>query len=371
MLFSFARMVVDEVYMNRCLQLAQLGAGRVAPNPMVGALLVHNERIIGEGYHQTYGHAHAEVNCIASVKNEDKHLISQSTLFVSLEPCSHFGKTPPCTDLIVRNNIKKVVVGCRDPFPEVDGKGVENLKQAGIDVTLGLLESECAALNKRFFSYHQQRRPYVTLKWAQSADGKIAGTGKRLHISNEYTNRLVHRWRSEEMAILVGTNTALHDDPELTTRLWCGKNPIRAVVDMNLKLPATLKLFTSGHPTIVFNLHKHTLSDEESKLKWADVGVCYYRVSDGGNLVHQILNGLYQLGIQSLLVEGGRQLLQSFIKESVWDEARVICNQELSIGEGLAAPTLQGHELVATENIFSDTLTFFKNKNSIHSNLHS
>ena len=203
--------------MHRCIQLAKLGAGYVAPNPMVGAVLVQRDRIIGEGYHQQYGGPHAEVNCIASVNETDKDLISASTLYVSLEPCSHFGKTPPCADMIIKHKIPKVVIGSRDPSKEVNGKGIEKLKAAGVEVEVGILENECKTLNRRFFIFNTQHRPYIILKWAQTADHKIAGiTDERLFISSEVTNRLVHKWRSEEASILVGTNTALYDDPELT-----------------------------------------------------------------------------------------------------------------------------------------------------------
>src|SRR6266540_3635821 len=336
-------MTSPEIYMHRCLELANLGAGNVAPNPMVGAILVYEDRIIGEGYHEKYGKAHAEPNCIASVKEEDKHLISQATMYVSLEPCAHFGKTPPCVDLIIRNKIPKLVVGCHDPFKEVSGRGIEKLQTVGIDVELGVLENECRELNKRFFIFHIQHRPYIILKWAETANGKMAflnppegGTyddsaNKRLLISNEFTNRLVHKWRSEEAAILVGTNTAFMDDPELTTRLWKGNNPTRLVVDMDLKLPASLKIFNGESMTIVFNKIKHEENDK----------ILYYRVTEDVNLVHQITNALYQLKILSVIVEGGARLLQSFIDEGMWDEARVINNEELIINNGLPAPHLK------------------------------
>ncbi|HJW16280.1 MAG TPA: bifunctional diaminohydroxyphosphoribosylaminopyrimidine deaminase/5-amino-6-(5-phosphoribosylamino)uracil reductase RibD, partial [Flavisolibacter sp.] len=252
--------VPHEKYMARCLQLAQLGAGNVAPNPMVGAVLVYNDAIIGEGYHEKYGAAHAEVNCINSVIDGERHLISQSTLYVSLEPCAHFGKTPPCADLIVKLKIPKVVIGCRDPFVQVDGKGIEKLLAAGVEVTTGILEKECKELNKLFFTFHTLHRPYIILKWAQTSDGKIAyptlrkkssSPVSRLFITNAYTNRLVHKWRSEQMAILVGTNTAMHDDPSLNTRLWPGNSPVRLVIDKELALPPGLKLFDGSIPTIV------------------------------------------------------------------------------------------------------------------------
>ncbi|HRN57787.1 MAG TPA: bifunctional diaminohydroxyphosphoribosylaminopyrimidine deaminase/5-amino-6-(5-phosphoribosylamino)uracil reductase RibD, partial [Agriterribacter sp.] len=246
--------------MQRCLQLARAGAGYVAPNPMVGAVLVHHNRVIGEGWHRAYGMSHAEVNCIASVSNEDRHLIGESVLYVSLEPCAHYGKTPPCANLIIQHRIPEVVVGCRDPFPEVNGKGIEKLQAAGIRVTTGVLEKECRELNKRFFIFYTQRRPFVVLKWAQSSDGAIAAPGGlAVQISNPYTSRLVHRWRSEEPAIVVGTRTAMLDDPFLTTRLWPGKHPLRVVIDRALKLPGTLRLFDAAATTLIFNEQRHTV----------------------------------------------------------------------------------------------------------------
>ena len=318
--------------MHRCLQLAENGAGYVAPNPMVGAVLVHEYKLIGEGYHQRYGGPHAEVNCINSATKENKELISRSTLYVSLEPCVHFGKTPPCTDLIIDRKIPEVVIGCRDPFTQVNGKGIEKLKSAGVVVTPGVLEKECQQLNKRFFTFHTQHRPYIILKWAETADKKISANGTgRLLISNEQTNRLVHKWRSEEAAILIGTNTALLDDPELTTRYWHGPSPIRLVVDMDLRLPTSLKIFNEKQRTIVFNTIKH----EE------DENLTYYHVTGDVSLAHQIVNALYQSKIQSVLVEGGARLLQSFIDEDLWDEVRIISNKQLTIGNELSALELE------------------------------
>jgi diaminohydroxyphosphoribosylaminopyrimidine deaminase/5-amino-6-(5-phosphoribosylamino)uracil reductase len=348
--------------MKRCLQLAELASGDVAPNPMVGSVLVYEDRIIGEGYHKIYGKAHAEVNCIASVKEDDQHFIPQSTLYVSLEPCAHFGKTPPCADLIIDKKIPRVVVGCRDPFVEVNGKGIEKLRAAGVEVVLGVLEEECLSLNKRFFLFHTEHRPYITLKWAQTADGKIANEDySRVFISNEYTKRLVHRMRSEEMAIVVGTNTALFDDPSLTTRHWPGKNPVRVVVDMNLRLPSSLKLFNGEIPTIVFNLHQHTLPFEKlSASQLNEINVGYYQITEDVSLVDQMLNGLYRLGIQSVLVEGGTQLLQSFIDEGLWNEAKIITNESLAIGSGLPAPVLRSGKLICTETLLSDTIRTYQ-----------
>ena len=356
-------MTSREIYMHRCLELAQLGAGNVAPNPMVGAVLVYEDRIIGEGYHKEFGKAHAEPNCIASVKDEDKHLIERSILHVSLEPCAHFGKTPPCADLIIEKKIQKVVIGCRDPFIEVNGKGIEKLKAAGVEIELGILEEECKELNKRFFTFHTQHRPYVVLKWAQTLDKKIANEDySRIGISNEHTNRIVHKWRSEEMAIAVGTNTALFDDPELTTRLSPGKNPIRVVVDMDLRLPSNLKLFDSATPTIVFNTRKHTLPLEKISIEeLRQIGLGYYQVTEDVSLVHQMMNALYRMNIQSVLIEGGSYLLQSFIDEETWDEARVITNEQLSISAGLPAPVLKDETLQNSEQIFSDVIRTYKN----------
>jgi diaminohydroxyphosphoribosylaminopyrimidine deaminase/5-amino-6-(5-phosphoribosylamino)uracil reductase len=342
-----------QIYMHRCLQLAKLGSGSVAPNPMVGAVLVHNETIIGEGYHQQYGRAHAEVNCIQqAIENGNQGLLQEATLYVSLEPCAHYGKTPPCADLIIAHHISKVVIGCRDPFVQVDGKGIEKLENAGIKVVLGILEDECKELNKRFFTFHTKRRPYIVLKWAETADHKIAsGDRSRLFISNAYTNRIVHKWRSEEMAIVAGTNTAFYDDPELSTRLWPGSHPIRIVVDRELRLPSTLKVFDATIPTIVFNTKKHSIEDLKAPFQG---GVHYYQVTEDAGLVHQMLHALYNMNIQSALIEGGAALLQSFIDEGMWDEAKVITNEKLIIGEGLPAPVLNQHQLMHTDKFLSD-----------------
>lgn len=324
------------------------------PNPMVGAVLVHADRIIGEGYHQEYGQTHAEVNCIASVKQEDVDLIREATLYVSLEPCAHFGKTPPCADLIIRQGIPKVVVGCRDPFYQVDGKGIEKLKAAGIEVEVGVLESDCQELNKRFFTYHTQRRPYIILKWAQSGDGKIAAHNRRTYISNDATNRLVHRWRSEEASILVGTNTALFDDPALTTRLHEGKTPLRLVIDKNLRLPVSLQLFNGEHKTIVFN----TMQDKDY------FNLTHYRLEATMPLVPQIIKALAGMNVQSLLVEGGAQTLQAFIDSGLWDEARIITNESMYIGKGIEAPQLRSNRPFKKEIIFTDTIRYYKKSDS-------
>lgn len=340
----------DEFYMQRCFELALKGAGSVAPNPMVGAVLVFQDKIIGEGWHQQYGKAHAEVNCIHAVNEEDRKLIEHSTLYVSLEPCAHYGKTPPCADLIIQCKIPKVIIGCVDPFEKVDGKGIGKLKAAGIEVIEGVLEKEAKELNKRFFTFHTKQRPYVILKWAQTADGKIAGSnGERLLISNEYSNRLVHKWRSEEASIIVGTNTALLDNPELTTRLWQGYSPFRLIIDRNLKLPVDLKIFNQEVPTIIFN----TIKQEETE------NLLYQQLNDDPNLLPQIMDALYQRNIQSVLVEGGAKLLLSFIEEGIWDEARVITNTALKIENGLSAPVLNNDHQIFEQQLLTDKIEIF------------
>ncbi len=344
---------IHELYMHRCMELARQGAGHVAPNPMVGAVLVYENRVIGEGYHRQYGYEHAEVNCIRSVRPEDEPLIARSVLYVSLEPCAHYGKTPPCADLILSRGIPSVVVGCRDPFPAVNGRGIEKLLAAGITVRTGVMEQECVELNRRFFTFHEKGRPHIILKWAQSADGRMAAAeGGRLFISNEYTNRLVHKWRAEEAGILVGTRTALADNPALTVRHWAGPDPVRLVIDASLRLPETLRLFDGTVRTIVFNTVRH--AEKENLL--------YYRLEPEMNLLPQLLKALYGLSIQSVLVEGGAAILQSFIDEGCWDEARVITNDELMIGKGLAAPVPESADRIGTEKIFTDTLRYYKNK---------
>jgi diaminohydroxyphosphoribosylaminopyrimidine deaminase/5-amino-6-(5-phosphoribosylamino)uracil reductase len=347
----------DETYMMRCLYLAHMGEGSVAPNPMVGAVLVHGDTIIGEGYHQVWGGPHAEVVCLQSVRPENQHRIKEATLYVSLEPCAHFGKTPPCADLIIRHGIPNVVVGCTDTYREVAGRGIEKIREAGIAVTVGVLERECRRLNKRFFTFNEQRRPYITLKWAQTADGMIAHANfKRAFISNEYTARLVHRWRSREMGIMVGTNTALFDNPELTTRYWPGQNPTRFVLDKTLRLPASLKLFDGLHPTVVFNSVKHHIHPN----------LMYYRLDPTPCPLPQVVNALYALKIQSVLVEGGAQLLQSFIDAGMWDEANVITSMKTVLGKGLPAPQLQQHQLLHVDTIDTDVIhTYTHQKNSL------
>lgn len=320
---------------------------------MVGAVLVYEDKIIGEGYHEKYGEAHAEVNCINAVRKEDRPFITKSTLYVSLEPCAHYGKTPPCADLIIQNKIPEVVIGCRDPFEEVDGKGIEKLKAAGIKVTTHILEKECRELNKRFFTFHTEKRPYIILKWAQSFNGKIvAAGGDRTFISNEYSNRLVHKWRSEEAGIMIGTTTALRDNPSLTNRLWKGPQPVRIVIDSELRIPLSHKIYDRSVRTIIFNTHKN---GQEGNL-------LFYKLERDHSFVPQILLALYKLNIQSVLIEGGALLLQSFINEAAWDEARVITNTEMLIEAGLSAPTLNDASLIKKENYCNDSIHYYLRK---------
>lgn len=338
-------------YMQRCLQLAALGAGRVAPNPLVGAVLVFEDRIIGEGYHQLYGGPHAEVNCLQSVKPEDRHMVPHSTLFVSLEPCAHFGKTPPCADLIVREQIKQVWIGCRDPFLLVDGKGIEKLEIAGVQVQSGLLEAECREQNRRFFTFHEKKRPYIILKWACTSDGFMAAAPgqPRLLISNPYSNRLVHQWRSEEAAIVIGSGTAMADDPQLTNRLWPGPSPVRVILDRQLRLPQGLHVFDGSCRTLVFNTQKEDTSGP----------VAYYQIKEE-NFMEAVCQRLYQLHIQSVLVEGGQTVLQTMIDAGYWDEIRIIRSKQVWAKEGLQAPQLKNVQLTAVTQADSDSIEIYR-----------
>lgn len=322
-----------EKYMARCIELARLGAGEVAPNPMVGAVIVHGDVIIGEGFHRQYGGPHAEVNAINSVK--DKSLLNESTIYVSLEPCAHFGKTPPCSDLIISHQIPHVVIGCVDPFAQVAGKGIARMVQAGIRVEVGILEKECLELNRRFFTFHQQKRPYVILKWAQTLDGFLdidrsqPEFGQPTWISNELSRRLVHRQRTEEAAILIGTNTAFKDNPSLTVREWSGRQPLRLVIDRQNRLPATLHLKDGEVQTLIFTEH---VSADQQNLEFVPLNFSQ-------NILPQLLDVLFAREIQSVIVEGGRQLLQSFIDQDLWDEAHVYIGNTW-FGRGVQAPNL-------------------------------
>ncbi|HTE25763.1 bifunctional diaminohydroxyphosphoribosylaminopyrimidine deaminase/5-amino-6-(5-phosphoribosylamino)uracil reductase RibD [Flavitalea sp.] len=348
-----------ELYMGRAIELAKLGAGSTGPNPLVGAVLVYKDRVIGEGYHRKYGEGHAEVNCLRAVGEKDQEFIAVSTMYVTLEPCSHYGKTPPCTDLLISKGIKKVVIGSRDPFPAVNGKGIEKLKTAGIEVSLGLMEKECLELNKRFFTFHTRHRPYIILKWAQTADHFIsADNSGRLMISNEYTNRLVHKWRSEEMSIMVGTNTAKTDNPSLTTRSWSGQNPVRLLIDHTLKLPPGLNLFNNEAPTIVFNKIKN---EHSGNLRFVKIDKADDNAKAPDQDLLNVLKALYDLQITSVIVEGGRKLIQSFINLGYWDEARVITNPMLYVYTGITAPVLKTGSLIETAESGVDIIQYFTN----------
>ncbi len=344
--------------MNRCIQLASQGAGFVAPNPMVGAVLVYGHRIIGEGFHRLYGEAHAEVNCFDSVASADRAFIPESTLYVSLEPCAHFGKTPPCAHRIVREGIKHVVIGTLDPFTEVNGRGVSILQEAGVKTDLGVLEKECRSQNRRFFTFHECKRPYIHLKWAQTADGFMSGkTDERLHITNPLTNRLVHKWRSEEAAIMVGTKTAAVDNPQLNNRLWWGAQPIRIVVDTRLSLSGDLKLFSDTGKTVVLN-EVETRSGTRT-----EHSAQYIKVHGlSGHNPQLICDALYSFNIQSVLIEGGAALLNSFVRAGVWDEAHVLTNTALFAGDGLMAPEKPYGTIMESYRIGNDSIEWMINQ---------
>ncbi|UPK68865.1 bifunctional diaminohydroxyphosphoribosylaminopyrimidine deaminase/5-amino-6-(5-phosphoribosylamino)uracil reductase RibD [Chitinophaga filiformis] len=343
---------LDEFYMRRCLQLAKLGAGNVAPNPMVGAVLVHEGRIIGEGYHQLYGHAHAEVNCVRSVRPEDQALIPHATMYVSLEPCAHYGKTPPCAELIVARKIGTVVIGCVDTFSQVSGRGIAILEDAGITVRTHVLEAACRQLNERFFTFHEQQRPYIILKWAQSAAGYMAAAdGSPLRISNSLTDRLVHRWRSEEMGILVGTNTAVADNPRLNNRYWTGKDPVRIVIDRTLKTPRHYHLWSGAAPTLFITAEAATQE-----------GVTETVTADFEQpLLPQLMRLLHERRILSVLVEGGPYVLNAFIEAGLWDEARVIIGSH-SLPDGVQSPVLPPSLLTGETLLDGDRILYYRNR---------
>lgn len=336
----------DEQMMQRCIELAKNGLGNTYPNPMVGCVIVRNGNIIAEGWHQKAGEPHAEVNAINQIQN--KEILKESTLYVSLEPCAHHGKTPPCADLIIANAIPKVVIGTVDPFAKVNGLGIQKLKDAGIEVICGILEEECRALNKRFFKFHQEKRPYVILKWAQTSDGFIAAeNGEQKWITNEYSKQFVHKWRTEEQSILVGTKTAQTDNPQLNARLWDGNQPIRIVLDKDLKLNSDLHLFDGSQRTIVFTeIEKSNLENLE-----------FIQVSFDDYLPNSILNKLYKLNIQSVIIEGGKQTLETFIKNNLWDEARIFTSTNVW-NSGVKSPELKGN-LIHSQQIQSDKLEIF------------
>lgn len=340
--------------MKRCLELAQLSKGHTAPNPMVGAVLVHEGRIIGEGWHRIYGQAHAEVNCFESVVAEDRHLIPESTMYVSLEPCAHYGKTPPCSLRIVQEKVKNVVIANVDPFEKVGGKGIDILRSNDINVMTGVLDDAGKWLNRRFYCFHTQKRPYIILKWAQSQNGFIAPADKsRLQLSNVHSMHLVHKWRTEEAAIMVGYQTALNDNPQLTSRHWKGNQPLRIVTDRKLQLPASHFLFDQTEPTWVLNDQKEEVTGQVHYIKQAG--------SDLPALMHQ----LHAANKLSIIVEGGPTLLKSFIDAGLWDEARVFTAGK-SIPDGIAAPSLKNASLAMCADLEEDQLALYINQSSAY-----
>ena len=347
-------MSVDEQYMYRCLQLARCAAGSTSPNPMVGAVIVCDGRIIGEGYHIRAGEPHAEVNAVNSVKEADRHLLSRSTMYVTLEPCSHYGKTPPCCDMIIARGIPRVVIGSADPNVQVNGAGIERMRAAGVDVKVGVLEDECSRLNRAFFTSQLHKRPYVTLKWAQSADGFIdllREEGEAVKISSPVSQVAVHKLRAQNGAILVGRHTALLDDPSLNIRHWAGRAPLRLVIDKTGMLPADLKMFDGTLPTVVY-----TACEKSGKF---GKNVEQVVLDFAAPLLPQILSHLNACKIDSLLVEGGATVLQSFINASLWDEARVEVNPSLELGSGVVAPSLAPCQPYAEESLAGNRILRF------------
>ena len=340
--------------MLRCIELAKNGLGTTYPNPLVGSVIVLNDRIIGEGWHHKAGLGHAEVNAISSVKN--KTLLKDATIYVSLEPCSHFGKTPPCADLIIASGIKKVVVGSRDPNPKVAGRGIQKLIGSGCDVRTGILELECDAINKRFFTFHQKTRPFIFLKWAESADGFIAPLASKrasekapVWISNQNSRQLAHKMRATEQAILVGTTTVELDNPSLTARDWAGPNPLRVVIDRNLRLSEDASVMNRVVKTIIITEKEHINRNN----------LCFEKADFSKNLASQICTILHEYKIQSLIIEGGMKTIQTFIDENLWDEA-FIFKGNANFESGISAPKFLGSQLSQVK-IKKDTLQQFKN----------
>ena len=337
--------------MQRALELANLGKGSVSPNPRVGCVIVYDSKIIGEGWHREYGEAHAEVNAIATV--DDKSLLPKATVYVNLEPCSHQGKTPPCADLLLKHGVAKVVIANLDTNQLVAGNGIRKLREGGIDVVTGVLQKEGKALNKRFFTFIERKRPYIILKWAETSDGFIAHENfESKWISNDYSRQLVHRWRTEEDAVLVGTRTARHDDPKLNVREWSGRNPVRVVLDRFLRLSDKLNLFDRSQPTLCYNLLRH---EEHENLTLVRLGE--------EKFWQEMIGDLHQRKIQSVMVEGGGQTLETFIKSGWWDEARIFRSHRTFV-KGIPAPTLTGH-LISEEILMEDHLSIFVNKQHI------
>ncbi len=345
-------MNTSEKYIKRCIQLAKNGQGNTYPNPMVGSVIVHEGKIIGEGWHRKAGEPHAEVHAVQSVK--DKSLLKKATIYVSLEPCSHFGKTPPCCDLIIQSGIPNVVIGTVDPNIKVAGNGIKKLIEAGVHVKVGVLEEECYELNNRFFTFHNKKRPYIILKWAESQDGYIAPLHKKenkpVWITNQYSRQLVHKWRSEEQSILVGTQTAIDDSPRLDVRDWTGKNPIRIVIDANRRIPKNNQLFDNQVKTIVICKQIDEINSEN----------CIFESLDfQGNIPEQTAEILYKHNIQSVIIEGGSRTLQTFIDAKLWDEARIFKGNSF-MKEGIKAPKLVINEY-KKQVIIDDELLIIRN----------
>ncbi len=341
-------MTQDELFMLRALELAKLGTGSVSPNPRVGCVIVYENKIIGEGWHTIFGGPHAEVKAINSVN--DKSLLSSATLFVTLEPCSHIGKTPPCADLLIKNKIKHVIIATEDPNPLVAGRGIKKLKDAGIQVTVGLLSLEAQILNNHFFTFIKSEKPYVILKWAQTADGFIAPKSReRQWISNVYSRQLVHKWRTEVDAVLVGSDTVLFDNPELNVRDWSGRNPTRIVIDRNLKLPLTHNVFSKNQKTICYNLLSNSVDGKLTLVK-----------IEAHNFLQKMLIDLGARGIQSLLVEGGAKVHSLFIEANLWNEARLFYSP-VKFGDGIKAAVLAG-DLKERIQLGSDWLDVITNQ---------
>lgn len=349
--------MTDELYMQRCLELASLGMGNVSPNPMVGCVIVSEGKIIGEGYHQKIGEAHAEVNAVKAVFEKYGNeaaavLLKNATAYVSLEPCAHFGKTPPCADLLIRHQLKRVVIGNRDPFEAVDGKGIGKLKNAGIEVISGVLEKECSWLNRRFFTRILQKRPYIILKWARTANGFFAPVGdEQRWISSPLAKRLVHKWRTEEDAVLVGKRTAMVDNPQLNAREWPGRNPVRLLIDRNLEVPSEHHLYDDAAKTIIFNEVKTDVVGCVHFVQMEDMQ--YY-------LPQKIAFQLYLMDIQSVIIDGGANLLDQFISAGLWDEARVF-TASISWPDGVLSPQINGM-ITETQQIGKDQLSIYQNK---------
>lgn len=343
--------------MKRCLELAEMGSGLVSPNPMVGCVIVSGGKIIGEGYHKKYGQAHAEVNAVNAVLakygDQAAALLKNATAFVSLEPCAHQGKTPPCADLLIRHQLKKVVIGNPDPFPDVDGKGIKKLTDAGIEVVSGVLEAECRHLNRRFFTRIEQQRPYIILKWARTANGFFAPKNSvQQWISGPLAKKLVHQWRTEEDAILVGKQTAIADNPQLSAREWPGNNPVRIVIDRNLQTPSHLHIYNDSAKTLIFNEQKTDVVANIHYLSMEDMQ--YY-------LPQKIAYQLYLMDIQSVIIEGGANILNQFISAGLWDEARVF-NSATSWDTGIFAPQING-KITSMQQVDQDQLTIYENTN--------